>query len=138
MSGTGTEVRPLGIFSSPYELTEPPAAGFHLVKRFHEAATSFLPPYPFRGDIMNETDQQTAGWQLEQSGPEAYERYLVPPMFAPWAERLVDRSQLRADDRVLDVGCGTGIVARRAAARVGDGGAVVGLDVNGRMLDVAG
>ena len=86
---------------------------------------------------MTEIEQQTAGWQLEQSGPEAYERYLVPPMFAPWAERLVDRVHLGTDDHVLDVGCGTGIVARRAASRVGDEGTVVGLDVNERMLDVA-
>ena len=86
---------------------------------------------------MDERKRQTAGWQLEQSGPEAYERYLVPPMFAPWAERLIDRIDLRTGDRVLDVGCGTGIVARRVAARMGDEGSVVGLDTNEGMLDVA-
>jgi ubiquinone/menaquinone biosynthesis C-methylase UbiE len=38
---------------------------------------------------------------------------------------------------VLDVACGTGIVARRAAARVGAGGVVAGSDVNEGMLEVA-
>lgn len=86
---------------------------------------------------MNEQSERTAGWPLERSGPAAYERYLVTPLFVPWAERLIDRVELRRDDRVLGVGCGTGIVARRAAARVGDEGAVVGLDVNEAMLAVA-
>ena len=86
---------------------------------------------------MNDPEHETAGWRLERSAPEAYEAYLVPPMFAPWAERLVDRAGVGAEDRVLDVGCGTGVVARRAASRVGEGGAVVGLDANERMLDVA-
>lgn len=86
---------------------------------------------------MNEPGNQTTGWQLEESGPDAYERYLVPPLFAPWAERLIDRVELQRRDRVLDVGCGTGIVARRVASRVGDEGTVVGLDVNDGMLDVA-
>jgi SAM-dependent methyltransferase len=38
---------------------------------------------------------------------------------------------------VLDVGCGTGVVAREAARRVGAEGRVVGLDLNPRMLAVA-
>ena len=79
----------------------------------------------------------TGGWQLAESGPEAYEQYLVPPLFAPWAERLIEHASLREGDRVLDVGCGTGIVARRAAAHVGEEGTVVGLDVNEGMLEVA-
>lgn len=77
------------------------------------------------------------GWQLTERGPEAYEQYLVPPLFAPWAERLVEHATLREGDRVLDVGCGTGIVARRAADRVGERGTVVGVDRNGEMLEVA-
>lgn len=86
---------------------------------------------------MDTHERRSTGWQLEKSAPEAYEEYLVPPMFAPWAERLIDRVELQEGDSVLDVGCGTGIVARRAASRVGDQGTVVGLDVNDGMLDVA-
>ena len=86
---------------------------------------------------MTDQPTQSAGWQLDRSAPEAYERYLVPPIFEPWAERLVDRTGVENGDRVLDVACGTGVVARRAATRVGDTGSVVGLDANEGMLAVA-
>ena len=65
---------------------------------------------------------------------ETYESYMVPVLFAPSAQRLVDLARPRADERVLDVGCGTGIVARRAAAHAGR---VVGLDASTGMLAVA-
>jgi ubiquinone/menaquinone biosynthesis C-methylase UbiE len=76
-------------------------------------------------------------WQLEGDSAERYERYLVPAVTLPWAVDLVERVGLEPGDRVLDVACGTGAVARVAAARVGDGGRVVGVDVNGAMLRVA-
>ena len=76
------------------------------------------------------------GWQLESNSAEAYERYLAAA-FLPWADALVAAAELEAGERVLDVACGTGIVARRAARRVGPGGRVVGLDVNEAMLAVA-
>ena len=77
------------------------------------------------------------GWQLTESGPEAYEQFLVPSIFTPWAERLVEHANLQEGDRVLDVGCGTGIVARRAAAHIGEQGTVIGIDINEEMLEVA-
>lgn len=80
---------------------------------------------------------EPTGWQVEQNASEAYEKYLVPPIFAPWADRLIETSDVHEGDRVLDVACGTGIVARRAASRVGTGGSVVGLDINEGMLVVA-
>jgi SAM-dependent methyltransferase len=77
------------------------------------------------------------GWQLETNSAEAYERYLVPALMTRWADRLLDLAGLRPGERALDVACGTGIVARRAAPRVGPGGRVVGLDLNEGMLAVA-
>jgi ubiquinone/menaquinone biosynthesis C-methylase UbiE len=79
----------------------------------------------------------TQGFQLQAQAPAAYERYLVPVLFAPCAERLLDLVAVEPGDRVLDVACGTGIVARLAAARAGAGGAVAGADVNEGMLEVA-
>jgi ubiquinone/menaquinone biosynthesis C-methylase UbiE len=77
------------------------------------------------------------GWQLAGDSADAYERYLVPAIFAAMAERLLDVAGVGKGERVLDVGCGTGIVARRAAARVGARGRVAGLDLNEGMLRVA-
>jgi SAM-dependent methyltransferase len=81
--------------------------------------------------------RSTEGWQLETNSAEAYERYLVPAMMARWAALLVDAAGPEASARVLDVGCGTGIVARTAATRVGASGRVAGVDLNEGMLAVA-
>jgi SAM-dependent methyltransferase len=78
---------------------------------------------------MSEQDRRR-GWQLEEGSAEAYERYLVPLLFAPGAEYLIELAGLGTSERVLDVACGTGIVARLAGQRVGSGGKVVGLDIN--------
>lgn len=87
-------------------------------------------------DDVSTTDA-IAGWQLDQAGAEAYERELVPRFFDPMAADLVASLDLRTGDRVLDVACGTGIVARHAARRVGPGGQVTAVDVNITMLAVA-
>lgn len=69
--------------------------------------------------------------------PERYERTFVPAIGGPVATRLVEAAGLRAGERVLDVACGTGIVTRLAAGRVGPEGSVAGLDPNPAMLAVA-
>ena len=76
-------------------------------------------------------------WQMIGAGPDAYERHLVPAIFAPWATVLMDLAQLRPGERVLDAACGTGIVARAALSRIGAAGQVTGVDLNPGMLDVA-
>lgn len=69
--------------------------------------------------------------------PANYERFFVPAIGAPLAADLIRHAALRSGERVLDVACGTGIVARLAAQQVGDTGTVAGLDVNPGMLAVA-
>lgn len=68
---------------------------------------------------------------------ESYERYFVPALFGPCATRLVELIQPRPGERVLDLACGTGIVARQVASRVAPNGTVSALDVNPHMLTVA-
>src|SRR5262245_18890501 len=69
--------------------------------------------------------------------PESYENYIVPSLFAPWASFLVQSAPVQPSERVLDLACGTGIVARYVAPRVGSLGTVIGLDLNPDMLSVA-
>ncbi len=88
-------------------------------------------------EIMSERTNQATDWQFEQGSPEAYEELFVPVIFSPWADRLMERATIRDDDHVLDVACGTGIVARRVASRVGETGSVVGVDTDEGMLAVA-
>ena len=76
-------------------------------------------------------------WQLSGNAAELYEQYLVPTIFVPWAQHLLGRIVPQAGDNVLDVACGTGIVARMAKARVGASGKVAGVDLNAGMLGVA-
>ena len=75
--------------------------------------------------------------QSVASVAEVYERYMVPAAFALWAADLLALLALQPGSRVLDVACGTGIVARMAAHHTGATGVVVGLDLHGGMLAVA-
>jgi len=76
-------------------------------------------------------------WQVAGNAAEVYEKELVPAIFAPWAPLVLGLADPQIGDRVLDVACGTGIVARIAADRVGPTGKVVGVDLNPGMLRVA-
>jgi ubiquinone/menaquinone biosynthesis C-methylase UbiE len=80
---------------------------------------------------------QQGQWQVAGSAPEVYERELVPAVFGPWAPIVVELAHPKPGERVIDIACGTGIVARVAAARVGPSGSVAGVDLNPGMLDVA-
>lgn len=80
---------------------------------------------------------QQERWQLAGNAPEIYEQHLVPAIFGPWAPIIVELGRLQPGERVLDVACGTGVVARVAAKHVGSRGKVVGLDINPAMLAVA-
>ena len=68
---------------------------------------------------------------------ESYESYMVPALFTQWASYLVQSADPQPGERILDVACGTGIVARHVAQRVGSNGKVIGLDLNPDMLAMA-
>jgi ubiquinone/menaquinone biosynthesis C-methylase UbiE len=70
------------------------------------------------------------------TAPEIYEKHFVPVIAGPLANDLVAEAALQPGERVLDVACGTGIVARIAAEQVGSKGTVSALDISAPMLDV--
>ena len=74
--------------------------------------------------------------QVNHSAAEIYEEFFIPALFQEWADRMVEAAQVQAGQHVLDVACGTGLLARTAAERVGPTGSVTGLDVNEGMLEV--
>jgi ubiquinone/menaquinone biosynthesis C-methylase UbiE len=76
-------------------------------------------------------------FQISLATAEIYESKFVPALFADWAPHVVDMGDVATGHAVLDVACGTGIVARTAAERVGPSGRVVGVDLNQAMLTVA-
>jgi SAM-dependent methyltransferase len=80
---------------------------------------------------------RTETFELTPPQAEFYEATFVPALFAEWAPLLVEASEVQPGHRVLDVACGTGVVARAAAARVGGAGEVAGVDRSQAMLDVA-
>jgi SAM-dependent methyltransferase len=79
----------------------------------------------------------TETFQLSIAAAEAYESKFVPALFADWAPHLVELAGVAPGQAVLDVACGTGIVARTAADVMKGRGRVVGLDLNDAMLTVA-
>ena len=72
-----------------------------------------------------------------RSPAEIYESFMLPYRFRPWAGELLDRVDLRPGIRMLDVACGTGIVARMAAQRLDGSGEFSGIDMNPAMIEVA-
>jgi SAM-dependent methyltransferase len=80
---------------------------------------------------MTAADSAFAG-----SIPAAYDRYLVPMLFEPYAQDLAQRAATLAPQRILEVASGTGVVTRALAASL-PGADIVATDLNQPMLDVA-
>ena len=66
-----------------------------------------------------------------------YEEFFVPALFQQWSSRVAEAADIATGDRVLDVACGTGVLARTVAQLVGPSGSVAAIDVNEAMLAVA-
>jgi ubiquinone/menaquinone biosynthesis C-methylase UbiE len=75
--------------------------------------------------------------QVTRSAAEVYEEFFVPALLQEWAGLVTEAARIQPGQRVLDVACGTGVLAHSMAGRIGPNGAVVGVDINERMLAVA-
>lgn len=74
---------------------------------------------------------------MTREAAEAYERYVARYILGPWAPLLVDTARLASGEHMLDLACGTGVVARAAAKRLGPTGRITAVDLNPGMIDVA-
>ena len=77
---------------------------------------------------------------MSGTGPnpaKTYDEYLGPAMFQPLAKFVIDRAAPKVGERVLDLACGTGIVALQVAPLVGERGSVMGVDTSSPMIAVA-
>jgi len=79
----------------------------------------------------------TSRGQVTDQAATVYENFFVPALFGQWTAVMLDAAEVRSGDRVLDVACGTGVLARAAAGRVAPHGQVTGVDINTGMLAVA-
>lgn len=77
------------------------------------------------------------GQPIDTAAAQAYEKYLVPTLNRPVAEKVVKLAEPQPGERVLDVACGTGIAVRIVAPYLAPGGSVVGLDFDPAMIAVA-
>lgn len=81
------------------------------------------------------TMAEASGFQVQQQGPHFYESE-VSLFMTPFVEALVNAS-VSNGETILDVACGTGFAARAASKIVGQGGRVVGSDLNPGMVAMA-
>jgi SAM-dependent methyltransferase len=85
-------------------------------------------------DLTNPATNDSERGQVSTSAAEIYDRFFLPALFARCAAPVAEAAGIAAGDRVLDVACGTGVLALEASRR---GAAVTGLDRNAGMLAVA-
>ena len=80
----------------------------------------------------HETDAVFAG-----SVPDIYDEYLVPLIFAPYAEDLASRLSALPCSSILEVAAGTGVVTRALAVRLPESLEITATDLNQAMIDRA-
>jgi ubiquinone/menaquinone biosynthesis C-methylase UbiE len=87
--------------------------------------------------MSTDPSADAATGQVSTAAPEVYEKFFVQALFGQWVDQVLDAVDAGAADRLLDVGAGTGVVARAALRRVSPGGSVIAVDPNDGMLAVA-
>ncbi len=80
---------------------------------------------------------ESVATQEELEAGRGYEALFVPALFEPWTAHLLNGGNVKANSHVLDIACGSGILARHALVRTGEAGRVVGLDPAPGMIGAA-
>ena len=75
--------------------------------------------------------------QVSEDAAKVYDEIWVPSLFEKWAPVITDAAKIQEWHTVLDVACGTGLVAITVNDRIGSEGSVTGVDINEGMLEVA-
>ena len=81
--------------------------------------------------------KQDCGFQLEGNAAALYEVQKVPSMFAPLADATIDAITISKNDTIIDLACGTGILARKVRNKIGSHVRIVGTDLNENMIQIA-
>jgi len=79
---------------------------------------------------MSQSSSGAPGWHLEGNAPLAYDTHIVDVFLHDYSRRLVEVAAIKPGDHVLDVACGTGVVTRLVANKIGSAGQAVGFDLN--------
>jgi ubiquinone/menaquinone biosynthesis C-methylase UbiE len=80
------------------------------------------------------TNMENKNAQFAGSIPAAYDRYLGPVLFQPYAEDLAARLNVDANGSVLELACGTGILTRVLRDRLPATTRLVATDLNEPMF----
>lgn len=75
--------------------------------------------------------------QVSANAAKIYEKFYLPAYFEEWPPRIIEAARIQRGHHVVDVACGTGVLALAVLERVGPEGFTVGVDNNEGMLNVA-
>jgi SAM-dependent methyltransferase len=86
---------------------------------------------------MTDPSMQRDYWNSQVADEWVRNADAIDQMLVSLTDAAFEALALRAGERVLDIGCGSGATALKAAALVGGGGHVVGVDISQPLLGLA-
>ena len=75
--------------------------------------------------------------QVSEDAAKIYEKAYLPALFQEWCPLAIQAANVKAGDSVVDVACGTGVLAIAVSEHVGPKGKTIGVDINEGMLNIA-
>jgi SAM-dependent methyltransferase len=75
--------------------------------------------------------------QVSEGAAKIYEKVYLTALFQEWCPLAIQAANVKTGDSVVDVACGTGVLAIAVSEHVGAKGKTIGVDINEGMLDIA-